>query len=339
MLRSFFCCKSASVLFVAVLLCHWPLSAQGQPKAVIAQSIHDFGDVAQGEVLTTDFVIENQGDAELLIHEVHAPCSCTVVDYDRSIAPGEKGNISVRLDTAPILGGTSKNVIVLTNDPSNPRFDLTVRVLATPHVSADPGYVRYVIVQGFDEDSTVAQTLYSHGGKPFRITSVESPLPNIKVTFREAREAERLADRPGPQWRVESTIDPDSPVGALTGYIKVNLEHEKQSALSIPVSGFVRPVLAATPYNIDFKSLKVDEPIKASTYIRNFATEEIELLRTETQIEGLEADIQTEKKGREYYLVLTLKPGAAGPFSGTVRIYTSSSRKPTLDVPVTGTRL
>ena len=69
------------------------------PSLVIEERIMDFGQVAQGSVVESDFVLKNQGDAPLLISAVRPTCGCTVVDFDREIEPGGSGKIHTKLDT------------------------------------------------------------------------------------------------------------------------------------------------------------------------------------------------------------------------------------------------
>ena len=128
------------------------VAAQAQPKAALKTAVHDFGPISRGAKVSTSFEIENQGDAPLEITEVRVACACTVVDYPEVLAPGESGKITVELDSTSVDGPTTQRMQVFTNDPKAPRLDLAVKADSRPLIRAEPGYVRYVTVKGFDAE-------------------------------------------------------------------------------------------------------------------------------------------------------------------------------------------
>ncbi|HBL30687.1 MAG TPA: hypothetical protein DD490_27950, partial [Acidobacteria bacterium] len=133
--------KNAILAFCAVLVVATPLLAQGDaPKAVVAEPIKDLGVQPKGDKLTHDFVIRNEGTAPLQITDVHAQCGCTVVDYTKTIAPGESGKVHAEVDTATFNGPIAKSVTVFTNDPEKAQIELTVRAVVEPQIQARPGY-------------------------------------------------------------------------------------------------------------------------------------------------------------------------------------------------------
>ncbi len=319
------------------------LLAQAKPSAFVESTIVDLGAAPRGEMLEGSFKIENRGDAPLVIREVRAACACTVVDFDEEIAPGESGTVSFELDTATLVGASVKAINVYTNDAEKPRIDLSIRVESEPWVDAQPGYVRYTIVQGYDAeeaDSTLRQVVYGRGGD-FAIDEVESPHDWIETSFHEAAPEERIDQAPGSQWIIETRISPAAPVGPITGYINAKLQHPKQSVLPIPVSGFVRPVFAVTPHEGHFGTITLfrDKPNRASFKVQNFATEGIAIESVELvpPVPGIEARVDTEQEGRLFYAVLLFDRSTRGSsFEGTLKLETDSPRKPVIEIPVSG---
>ena len=170
--------KTAILALVAVLFVATTLLAQaGKPKAVPVEPIKDVGVVPKGDKVVHDFLIRNDGDVPLQITEVRAACGCTVVDYDKTIAPGQTGKIHAEVDTATFNGPISKSVTVFTNDPDAAQLDLTVRAKVEPFIQAKPGYARYITVQGEEKTGTIAQTIWAPDGTSFDVTGVESPYP------------------------------------------------------------------------------------------------------------------------------------------------------------------
>lgn len=313
-------------------------AAAGKPKAVVAEPIKEMGTIAKGEKAIHTFQIKNEGDAPLDITDVKASCGCTVAAFDKSILPGQTGNVRVEVDTSTFNGAIAKGVTAYTNDVDLPQIELTVRVKVEPYVLVKPGYARFIIVQGEEKEGSIAQTLWATDGAPMDVVQVDSPYPFLKVAFREAKPEERVADVTGKQWRVEMTLASDAAVGALTEYVTVHTNHHRQKLVQIPVSGFVRPVIAITPPKADFGTLDLKEPFRRSFSVRNFATDPIHLSEPTPTVSGLQAKLEPIQDGREYQLQITLNPPMAkGPFAGKVTMKTDNAKLPVLELEVKGT--
>jgi Protein of unknown function (DUF1573) len=330
---------TAILALCAILLAAaFALADAGKPKAVAAEPIKDMGVVPKGEKVTHDFVIRNDGNAPLEITEVRPACGCTVADFDKKIAPGQSGKVHVVVDTETFSGAIAKGVTAFTNDTDTPQIELTVRAEVQPVIAVDPGYARYIIVQGEQKEGKIEQTLWASDGAPMEITKVDSPYPFLKVDFHEAKPDELLPEGKGKQWKVVTRLDRDAPVGALADYVRVTTTHAKQKMVEIPISGFVRPVVAVTPPTADFGSLELKEPFKRTFVVRAFSTEPIKVTSVEGTLKGMDAQLQPVQEGREYQVHVTLKPDMAkGPFSGKLTIHTDSPKKPLLEVEVKGT--
>jgi hypothetical protein len=331
--------KTAILALLAVLLVAASLLAAGKPKAVIAEPIHEAGNVPKGDKITHDFVVKNDGDADLQITNVQPACGCTVVSFDKVIKPGQTGKVHAVLDSTTFNGPIAKGISVFTNDPDHPQIELTVRANVAPYITVKPGYARYITVQGESQEGKITQTLYSPDGSSFNVTGVDSPYPFIKVAFHEATPEERLPEGKGKQWKVDMTLSNSARVGALADFVVIHTDHPKQKVVQIPISGFVRPVLAVTPPVADFGQITLKEPLKKALFIRNFATEPIKVTSIDAKLpKGIDAKLEAVQDGREYQVRVVLNPELGkGPFNGTVTIHTDSPKVPVVEVPFKGT--
>lgn len=331
--------KTVILALCAALLVAGAVLAQGTPKAVAVEPIKDMGTVPKGEKIIHDFQIRNDGDAPLEITNVRPACGCTVAEYDKVIAPGKTGKVHAEIDTVTFNGAIAKGVSVFTNDPATPEMELTVRAKVEPYIAVKPGYARYITVQGEPQEGTIAQTIWVPDGSNMEITKVDSPWPFLDVKYREAKPEERVTDptAKGKQWRIEMTLSNNAKVGALSDYVTVHTNHPKQKVVQIPVSGFVRPVVAATPQSMDFGQVDLKEPKKRSLNVRNFATEPIKVTGVEQTVKGVEAQVEPLEDGREYQVRITLTPAMPkGPFNGKLMIKTDSPKAPTIEVDLKG---
>jgi len=321
----------ASFVVAAVLF------ADGKPKAVVVEPIKDVGTVPKGEKAIADFLIRNDGDAVLEITNVQPACGCTVAEFDKTIAPGKTGKVHAVVDTASFNGPISKGVSVFTNDPAMPQLDLTLRVNVEPYINIKPGYARYITVQGEPLEGNIVQTLWVPDDTPMEITKADSPWPFLTVTYHEATAAERMPDVKSKQWKVEMKLSNDARVGPLADYVTIHTTHPKQKIVQIPISGFVRPVIAVTPPVGDYGEIELKEPLRKSLIVKNFATEPIKLTSVETSTKGIDAKIEQLKEGREYNIWVTLDPSLGkGPFHSKLTLHTDSAKIPQLDVEITG---
>lgn len=331
--------KKSAILALCAISFAASLQAQAaaKPKAVVVEAIKDVGVVAKGEKVSHAFQIRNEGTAPLEITEVVAACGCTVVEFDKTIAPGQTGKVNVVVDTETFAGPVSKGVTAITNDVDNPHIELTIRTNVQPYIAAKPGYARYITVQGEEKTGSIAQTIWAPDGSSFEVVKIDSPYPFITTTFREAKEGERVPDATGKQWRIEMTLSNDAPVGALADHVRIHTTHPKQKVVPIPLSGFVRPAIAVTPPSAELGSIDLKEPMSRVFNIRSFSTEPVKIVGIEAG-DGIQTRIEPITDGREYLVRVTLNPGLAkGPLNRTLKIKTDSVKRPVIELELRGT--
>ncbi len=86
------------------------------PTMDFKDTVHNFGNMHDGEVSTYDFIFENNGQSPLIISSAKGSCGCTVPDYPRKpVAPGETGVMNVQFDSKDKHGHVEKSVTITTN--------------------------------------------------------------------------------------------------------------------------------------------------------------------------------------------------------------------------------
>jgi hypothetical protein len=132
-------------------------------RADFAVMTHDFSEVTRGKKLEYSFEFENTGAGPLSIQGVHSTCGCTVADIDTTkvYQPGERGKITVALDTTNFKGSVSKSVTVMTTAKLLPTRSLTVKATVKEEIYADPPLVDFgeVHVTAMAEASTKIRTI------------------------------------------------------------------------------------------------------------------------------------------------------------------------------------
>lgn len=109
-----------------------------QPDGIaFAEFEHDFGKIPQGKPVTHVFTITNISKAAYKLDNVQASCGCTtpVWEKDKTIAPGENGQITVGYNAAA-EGPFTKTITVTYNGNQTKMVTIKGEVWKTPAASA-----------------------------------------------------------------------------------------------------------------------------------------------------------------------------------------------------------
>ena len=117
-----------AILFILLIYAPQVLSAQNSgPMISFDTDTIDYGEISKGSDGVRTFTFENTGDAPLEIQGVRSSCGCTIPKKPEApIAPGEKGEITVRYDTNRV-GVFRKTITVNTNVSSNSIIALKIK--------------------------------------------------------------------------------------------------------------------------------------------------------------------------------------------------------------------
>ncbi|MBW8325438.1 MAG: DUF1573 domain-containing protein [Prolixibacteraceae bacterium] len=106
----------------------------GVAKFVFSEEIHNFGSLKAGELVSFTFVFKNEGTKTLTITEVDSGCGCTeVIIPDKTIDPGQEGQIQVIYNSAGEVGRQLKT-ITLTSNAETPKKQLMIRANVTNEI-------------------------------------------------------------------------------------------------------------------------------------------------------------------------------------------------------------
>jgi Protein of unknown function (DUF1573) len=111
--------------------------AQADEMLTLKETEFDFGKIPQGKPVTHVFEITNKSTIPLKIANVNASCGCTTPEWekDRTVAPGEKTNITVGYNAAA-EGPFTKFITVTYNDSQSKQITIKGEVWKTPGSSA-----------------------------------------------------------------------------------------------------------------------------------------------------------------------------------------------------------
>jgi hypothetical protein len=100
------------------------------PSIEINDRVFDFGEIKQGEKVSHNFVVTNNGESNLILRKIRASCGCTAIQPDKMIIEsGESTNIVAEFNSRGMSGRQNKSVTVYSNDPK--KSTLLLRLTGT----------------------------------------------------------------------------------------------------------------------------------------------------------------------------------------------------------------
>jgi hypothetical protein len=318
--------------------------AQGKtvaaPKIEISAETRDMGTVPKGQVIETDFVIKNTGGSDLVISDARPSCGCTVSNFDKLIKPGAEGKVHTSVDTKSFAGPISKSVLVVSNDPDRPQMNLFVKAIVKPFVDVAPQqYVRFSVVKGDPASQDVILISEEKGFKP---TVAETAQPYVKAEVSPAGDKDKIAGRPGEQYKLAISVTADAPEGLLNAPVRVTTGVAQQPNLEVPVSGIVRPRVSVSPITVNFGNFTAGkDPITRNIVVTNNKPgTPVKVTKAEVSVPGFQTDVVPTQEGVSYTVVVKASDKVKkGAVDGKVTLHTSDKEKAVIEIPLKGEAL
>lgn len=90
--------------------------AKSGPAISFDKTEHNFGDIAQGDVVEHTFTFTNTGTQPLIIDRVDVTCGCTTPAWTKEpVMPGKTGFITAKYNSAGRMGQQKKAITVHSN--------------------------------------------------------------------------------------------------------------------------------------------------------------------------------------------------------------------------------
>jgi len=222
-----------STVAASLLLCSGALHAQGKLE-IVGGDTHDWGTVAPAK-LTTVVKVKNVGSGDLNVLEVRPTCLCTIAPIDKNLLkPGEVAQINITLDASSKSGLVERNIIIRSNDSSNPQQTLHLRATIKRDLTLTPA--NYLVVQGGRkgvESPATAIVITNTSDAPITIFSPGAPQGNVKARFEMPPQKEL---KPGEQLELKAFITPLDAAG-MSGNIKVKTTSQQTPFIELVIAG------------------------------------------------------------------------------------------------------
>ena len=204
------------------------------PKLFIEQPVFDFGEISQGQTVPHIFKFKNDGDDPLIIDRVRSSCGCTAVLLsDKTLAPGESGEIKANFDSTRFRGAVTKTITLYNNDPVQPVKKLSIKGNIQVLLSVVPSRINLEQV-AIGKTATTKLTLENHGDKELRLGEIRTSSPDLTFVL----PAETLSA--GESAIIDVQLTPRAGQKRFNGYVIIPANGQLKSDLRIPVLADIR---------------------------------------------------------------------------------------------------
>jgi hypothetical protein len=130
-------------IFFAVMIAGFLLVAcsSRQPSITVEATSLDLGNVVNGDIVSRDLTVRNDGEVDLVIDSIITSCTCTQASINlMTIAPNQSGNLHIEFDSGfhgpDLTGPLIRQVFINSNDPRQPEFKVELIVNVEAKVSS-----------------------------------------------------------------------------------------------------------------------------------------------------------------------------------------------------------
>jgi hypothetical protein len=279
------------------------------PKITVEQPIYDFGYISPGSKNTCEFKFQNNGVGKLIISEITKTCGCTVPTLDKKeYAPGESGAIKVEYHADQGAGIRTRHLYILSNDPVNPRVDLTIKAAIVQKVISEPERIEYTLKGA---KACLAEiTIKSVDDKPFAITKFESTSDAVTATFDPNQKETKFT--------LQAKLNPQKMATNTSGRIEIVITHPDCTSVTIPFSILSR--FRADPPSINVLNSEPGKVVKKELWILDNYEQDFEIASINVS-QGIIKVLGQEKMGNRYKIDLEITPP---PAQNTARMFTDA---------------
>jgi hypothetical protein len=219
-----------------------PHTPVAQPRLGVDTAFRDLGIVLPGGKLDVTYRLENLGEEDLIVSNLHSSCGCAPAVIDtNTIPPGGSAAVTVSY-RAPMTAGVAGHAVLFrTNDPEHPDVYLPFQVLVRrPIEPLPPNLYAGVVPSG--QSVTHDLELDSTEGVPFEVKAISASAPWIRVERLPVQAVRRLG------FRVTITGGPNR--GAFAESIRFVTSCPKQDEVVVPVLGETVSASRITPASL-----------------------------------------------------------------------------------------
>jgi hypothetical protein len=305
--------------------------AQAGPKVVIPQHEFDFGSVSQGQKVEHEFVVRNDGDADLIIQRIAPSCGCTAAQMSAgAVKPGSSEKIKVAFNTAGFYGSKTKSVSILTNSRDNPEVILKLKGVVVRGVSVAPERIDFGDISPGSSQTTRTQEfvveLSPDSGREIAAVRTFSKFLTVSP-----------AGGSGNSKRYSVSMIPGAPRGEFRDRVVIEFTKDEHSAINVPVIASIQGDLRVIPSSVSFGIIEGKDPIERRIRFENTSGSSVSITGVSASHSAVTASFKSVEEGKRGVVIVTLDPTkVTSDLKSTLEIKTTHPEESSISVGVFG---
>jgi hypothetical protein len=329
--------RRALVLTLGAALAVAGGTAAAEPRALVEETVHDFGVVARGQTVRHVFVLRNDGSERLVVERVKMTDSALSARAPKSVVGGADGRVTLELDTEHVRGPVAAAALLYTNSTLTPVVSFELAGIVEWPIDIRPQAVAFL--SAFEGERTATTlTVVNNREEPLVVAGLVPSSECIQASLETVRE--------GREYALAIAAAAGTPPGRYEESVAVLAGTDGADRVIVPVHLLVKRALHAGPDRLDFGTVRlarvqqdarVAASLSQSVFISSAGLDGFEV-EVESLSPAVRVDVTPDGPSSRFRLDVALVPEklVAGPFTGTIRVVPSDPRLPELQVPYAG---
>jgi Protein of unknown function (DUF1573) len=309
-----------------------------------SETSHHFGRVRQGVTVSHDFTLKNGGASPIRITNVLFKGPLTTAKVKNDIFPGQEGKITLILETAGLKGEVAAGAVLVTDDPRQPRVELTLLGQVLPPVVEFVPFQAFFLSTFQGEPKEQTATIINHADKPLDILGVDTESKRFQADLRTIT--------PGKEFQLTVKVIPAASVGRSLENLLLFTNNPEFQEIKVPVNVFIKGDVYHVPDLVNFVKFtlaSLNKALKNSPQKNKLLTQTILVKRKPGRGKDFKIKVQhdipfikilkTPDSGSETYrlditpIIEKMKPAKIDTF---IKVKTNDKEVPELKIPVVG---
>jgi len=311
------------------------------PALFVESASYDFGTIREDQDVKCSFRVENRGTGDLVIDKVKTSCGCTVADYTKDpIPPGDAGAVDVVFKTKRRKGAQKKTILVYSNDPRQPQFQLSLEGKVEPLFWIEPSdRIQLGEVEKGQKIPDQTVKLLWVKDVDLVVQDIVSRNPAIQIERTPFEDGERRGLEVTLKFPDASALASSSQLGRINESIQIQTDNEAFRRQFLFVSGTLKQQVTVQPATLTFGIARPGENAIRKVLVKAAPGFSLERPTLECNLSFVDFEVNEVKAHAEYEIVATLRVDDAPLgkfFRDNLKIRTNSSDVPELSMLVTG---
>ncbi|MCP5003168.1 MAG: DUF1573 domain-containing protein [Planctomycetes bacterium] len=303
--------------------------AYKKPEISFGNPDFDFGKIFKGEKVEHIYTFENLGKGVLEISKVKTSCGCTAaVLSNKTVQPGEKGEIKATFNSSSYGGKIRKNLTVFSNDTNTPLFKLSLSGEIIEEVTLKPKNVNFGSIH-VGKQITKTITVSSLTELDLKIEKISASKPFVKAVVKEKTEEGFL---------IQVSLKDHIKLGRFNGRIHVETNSKRQKKVTIPFFGEVVGDITTYPKKIYFGNITEGREVDQKLFVK-INKENVKILEAKITPDFLSTKITEKYEQKNPHCLIEIKlhkNATIGKLDGMLELTTSSESQPLVQIPILG---